>query len=83
MRARRVVHAACFAVTSAVSSLSAVSTRRAVSTRTGRSAASSAARFARRKAKAEEYKALANAQFGKEAWRVALVGYLAGVSKGL
>ena len=32
-----------------------------------------------RKAKAEEYKALANAQFGKEAWRIALVGYLAGV----
>jgi len=31
-----------------------------------------------RHAKAEEYKALANAQFGKEAWRIALVGYLAG-----
>ena len=31
-----------------------------------------------RKAKAEEYKGLANKQFGKEAWRVALVGYLAG-----
>lgn len=31
-----------------------------------------------RKAKAEEYKTLANKQFGKEAWRVALVGYLAG-----
>lgn len=31
-----------------------------------------------RKAKAEEYKTLANAQFGKQAWRVALVGYLAG-----
>ena len=32
-----------------------------------------------RRARAKEYKALANKQFGKEAWRVALVGYLAGV----
>ena len=32
-----------------------------------------------RHGKAEEYKALATAQFKKEAWRVALVGYLAGV----
>ena len=32
-----------------------------------------------RLAKAEEYKKLANAQFGKQAWRVALVGYLAAI----
>ena len=32
-----------------------------------------------RQAKALEYKAHANGQFGKQAWRVALVGYLAGV----
>ena len=32
-----------------------------------------------RQAKAEQYKGLANVQFGKQAWRIALVGYLAGV----